>query len=136
ELHYLELGKFNKDYADLTTALDRWVTFFTGAQQLDRQLSPQTLTIDPNISKALAVTERLFNPDERATYKVRLQEMLRNKSAIAAARAEGLTEGRVEGERSALRKVAYNLLKILPPEEVAKHTGLSLAEVMALSTGD
>ncbi|KOR29526.1 transposase, partial [Achromatium sp. WMS2] len=139
ELHYLELGKFNKDYADLTTALDRWVTFFTRAQQLDRHLLPQTLAIDPNISKALEVAERLFNPDERATYEVRLQEMLNNKNAIAAARAEGLTEGRAEGQaalQAALQAVARNLLKILPPEEVAKQTGLSLVEVMALSTRD
>lgn len=107
ELHYLELEKFKKSYTELSTALDRWLAFFTSAQDLsiDNQLPP-TLRTDPFVIKALDITKRLFNEEERKLYELRLQlirdESSRMDSAIAQGRAEGLAEGLIKGHEVGL----------------------------------
>ena len=43
ELHYVELRKFHKDYADVVTALDRWSSFLTRAHEIDKNRIPAAL---------------------------------------------------------------------------------------------
>src|SRR5580692_5610488 len=43
QLYFVEMGKFRKDWAQIRTALDRWVAFLTKAKLLDRSALPDVL---------------------------------------------------------------------------------------------
>jgi predicted transposase/invertase (TIGR01784 family) len=142
ELHYLELLKFKKDYAEIGTALDRWAVFLSRAYELDRDNLPQTLREDPHILKAIAAVDRMFNEEERQIYEIRMQTYADVESRIGSAfdhgkevgMDEGRKEGREEAWKEARRELARNLLNILDDETIASKTGLSVDEVVSLRT--
>jgi predicted transposase/invertase (TIGR01784 family) len=130
ELHYLELLKFKKDYAEIGTALDRWAVFLSRAYELDRDNLPQTLREDPQILKAIAAVDRMFNEEERQIYEIRMQTYADVESRIGSAFDHGKEVGRDE----ARRELARNLLNILDDETIASKTGLPVDEVVMLRT--
>ena len=130
ELHYLELLKFKKDYAEIGTALDRWAVFLSRAYELDRDNLPQTLREDPHILKAIAAVDRMFNEEERQIYEIRMQTYADVESRIGSAFDHGKEVGRDETRR----ELARNLLNILDDETIASKTGLSVDEVVSLRT--
>jgi len=152
ELHYLELLKFKKDYAQIGTALDRWAAFLSRAYDLNRDNLPLELRKDVHILKAIAAVDRMFDEEERQIYEVRMQEYADVESRIGSAfdhgfdhgmeigRDEGIKEGREEGKKEgreegwleARRELARNFLNILDDETIASKTGLTVAEVVSL----
>jgi predicted transposase/invertase (TIGR01784 family) len=134
ELHYLELLKFKKDYAEIGTALDRWAVFLSRAYELDRDNLPQTLRGDPQILKAIAAMDRMFNEEERQIYEIRMQSYADVESRIGSAFDHGMEVGRAEGRDKTRRELARNLLNILDDETIASKTGLPVDEVVSLRT--
>ena len=144
ELHYLELLKFKKDYAQIGTALDRWAAFLSRAYNLDRDNLPLSLREDAYILKAIAAVDRMFDEEERQIYEVRMQAYADVESRIDSAfdhgkevgRDEGIKKGREEGKKEGRdetrRELARNLLNILDDETIASKTGLSVDDVVAL----
>jgi predicted transposase/invertase (TIGR01784 family) len=152
ELHYLELLKFKKDYAQIGTALDRWAAFLSRAYDLNRDNLPLELRKDVHILKAIAAVDRMFDEEERQIYEVRMQEYADVESRIGSAfdhgfdhgmeigRDEGIKEGREEGKKEgreegwleARRELARNFMNILDDETIASKTGLTVAEVVSL----
>jgi predicted transposase/invertase (TIGR01784 family) len=93
ELHYVELRKFTKPYHQITTALDRWSTFLTKADQLDKHHVPEELAGDESIVKAISAVDRMFDEEERLVYEVRMQLLADVESKIASAEEKGIQKG-------------------------------------------
>ncbi len=124
ELHFIELKKFDKDLAHLTTALDRWATFLSKAEQWDRNFIPEELRIDPAIEKAALALDMLsLDEEEREIYEAKLK-WLRDESGTFKKIRE---QGREEGEAIGIEKVALSLIKkgLLSIEEISDTTGLA-----------
>jgi predicted transposase/invertase (TIGR01784 family) len=140
ELHYLELQKFNKNYSEISNALDRWTTFLIRAHELDKNHLPANLSADPAIVKAIGAVDRMFDEEERLIYEVRMQALAEVESQIDSARNDGLAKGlekglkkgREEGRLETARIIARSLLDILDSATIAERTGLSIAELESL----
>ena len=114
EFHYIELLKFHKEYNELSTALDRWITFLNRAHELDRRYLPETLAQDKTITKAISVAERLFDDTERKLYEIRLLAITDEASRIDSAHEKGIFEGKLEGQRALLKKLIIRRFGELP----------------------
>ncbi len=152
ELHFIELKKFAKDLSYLTTALDRWATFLTKAEQWERNFIPRELKDDPAIKKAAHALDTMsLDKEEREIYEGQLM-WLRDQADILEKTQEDFIEkgkeiGREEGEAIGLekgeaiglekgvRKVTISMLKkgIFSFEEISEMTGLSEEVVRALA---
>ena len=130
ELHYIELKKFKKTYHQINSALDRWSTFLTKADKLDKEHVPKELASDKNIVKAIEAVDRMFNEEERLVYETRMQSLADVESKIASAEEKGLEkgleQGREEGINKASKAIALNLLgKGIDIATIAEVTGLA-----------
>lgn len=114
ELHVIEMCKFDKQFGQLRTALDRWIAFMNRAYQIDARKMPPELAIDSTIVSAVAKLETMSLAGlEREIYeaeeKRRLdwQEEMRTalekghdkgvREGVAKGKAEGWAEGKAEG---------------------------------------
>jgi len=102
ELHYIELKKFKKTYHQINSALDRWSTFLTKADKLDKEHMPIELASDKNIVKAIEAVDRMFDEEERLVYETRMQSLADVESKIASAEEKGREKGREEGREEGL----------------------------------
>ncbi|CAK8710991.1 Transposase [Candidatus Electronema halotolerans] len=132
ELHYIELRKFRKDFADLVKPLDRWAAFLTKAHELRRNEMPETMAADRSILKAMEAVDRMFNEEERLVYETRMRALMDVESKIASAeekgmekglekglakgRAEGVAEGKTAGMAESLLLLAEEKFGPLPEE--------------------
>jgi predicted transposase/invertase (TIGR01784 family) len=96
ELHYVELRKFRKDFAELSAPLDRWAAFLTKAHELRRNDMPETLVADRSILKAVEAVDRMFSEEERLVYDTRMRALMDVESKIASAEEKGLKQGMAE----------------------------------------
>jgi predicted transposase/invertase (TIGR01784 family) len=121
ELHFIELGKFNKDLSQLTNALDRWVAFLKNAEKYDREYIPQELAEIDSIKKANELLDIMsLSKEEREYYEDKLKWLRDEQAAIKTAlnkglkegRAEGRVEGRAEGQRERAIKIAKKMLEM------------------------
>ena len=136
ELHFIELKKFDKDLAHLTTALDRWTTFLSRAEQWERNFIPEELRIDPAIEKAAQALDMLsLDEEEREIYEAKLKWLRDESGTFKKIREEGREEGEAigveKGEAIGIEKgkneIALRLIKkaVLNLEEISDITGLS-----------
>jgi predicted transposase/invertase (TIGR01784 family) len=141
ELHYIELRKFRKDFADLVKPLDRWAAFLSRAHELRRNglPLPAALAADRSILKAIEAVDRMFSEEERLVYETRMRALLDVESKIASAEKKGLEQGRAEGIAEGMAKgmergMAESLLFLLEekfgplPEEVCAQVRAASAE--------
>ena len=133
ELHYIELKKFRKDYSQIANTLDRWITFLTKANKLDKQNIPKELSEDPEILKAIAEVDRMFNEDEREMYNIRLQEQMEFESKLDSAFEKGIEKGIEKGKKEAKLIMAKKLiLKNLSIEDIIEMTELTKDDIEKL----
>ena len=140
-LHYIELKKIKKSYAEIQSALDRWSSFLTTAHKLDREHTPKELASDKNIVKAISAIDRMFNEEERQVYEVRMQSLADVESKIASAAERGMEigmekgveigreEGVVEGQSRLLKRLLERRFGTLPQwatEKLTRATELEL----------
>lgn len=133
QLHTVELKKFETQHPlgqKLTTALDRWITFLTHADELSKGVESSELEKDPLIAKAIRVLKSTsLSEDEREVYRTHWQWLMNEQSAIEFAK--------VKGEEIGLKKGKLEIAKTLKDsgmsvEEVQKYTGLRLDEIIQL----
>jgi len=130
ELHYIELRKFKKTYQEISTTLDRWVTFLTRAHELDKTRIPQELSVDPSIVKAIEAVDRMFNEEERNVYEVRMEAIADVESKIASAAEDGREKGRVEGRVEERNKMVIQAYRTgLSSQEIANIFQMDLDEI-------
>lgn len=121
EMHFIELNKFNKDYKDITTALDRWVSFLNKAYEINKEAIPKELEEDKNIKKAIEKLDIMYlDKEEREIYENDLKALRIQKAEIKTA------------EKKARKEIAENLLDILDNKTITVKTGLSLDEIEKL----
>ena len=126
ELHYIELKKFRKQYQDISNSLDRWITFLTKANELDKRNLPKELSGDAKIIKAIEEVDRMFDEEERDVYTVRLQQQMEFESILDSA----IQKGRVEGQKEAIINLHKNAK--LPAKKIADYLGLDERHIIKL----
>jgi len=133
ELHYVELRKFTKNYEQVTSALDRWSTFLTNADKLDKGHVPKELASDKNIVKAIAAVDRMFDEEERLVYETRMQSLADVESKIASAEEKGMEVGMEKGIVKASKAIALNMLnKGISITTIVEVTGLAESIIQTL----
>ncbi|MEY4768282.1 MAG: hypothetical protein RL637_921 [Pseudomonadota bacterium] len=105
ELHYVELRKFNKLESEIATALDRWATFLTKSDKLNKYQIPKELACDTAIVKAISAVDRMFDEEERLIYDVRMQSLIEVESKIASAEEKGMEKGLKQGIEISQKKM-------------------------------
>ena len=137
ELHYVELRKFSKSTEQIITALDRWSTFLTKADKLDKYDIPLELASDQAIVKAIAAVDRMFDEEERWVYEARMQSLADVESKIASAEEKGIEKGLEQGINLATKNIALNLIKKgTAIEIIAEVTGLSAGYIKKIEVLD
>ncbi|MBE6088959.1 MAG: Rpn family recombination-promoting nuclease/putative transposase [Clostridium beijerinckii] len=137
EMHFIELNKFKKDYKDIKTALDRWVSFLNRAYEIDKDEIPKELGEDENIKIAIEKLDIMYlDKEEREIYENDLKALRIHKAEIKTAEEKGIKkgreEGREEGEKKKAFEIAKNLLDVLDNETIAIKTGLTIDEIEKL----
>ena len=140
---YDKLKRFKKDFEELVTVLDRWLSFLTTAHELNKRKLPEKLEENKEISKAIVEVDRMFNEDERKIYIVRRDKTMDFESKLASALEEGLEQGIEQGIEKGIEKerikqeekqikTVKNLLKFLDDEKIAESTDFSLEKIKQL----
>ncbi len=130
EFHILELPKFTKTAAQLTSRLDLWLYFLRHAAKIDTDAVPGELQ-QPLLLRAVEELKVLTQTDiDRERYEARRKGQLDLETALAAARLEAEAEA-----RNALIHVIHRCEQLLqrpetPTEQLAC---LSMAELSRLA---
>jgi predicted transposase/invertase (TIGR01784 family) len=97
EIHVLELPKFKKSEAELSSGLDIWLYFLQHVEKMDPEALPGALS-SPLFTKAVRELVMLSQTDiERERYDARRKAQLDYNSGLKGARLEGLAEGEAKG---------------------------------------
>jgi len=123
EMHFIELGKFNKDLKDIKTSLDRWVVFLNKAYEYDKDRIPDELAQDSTIKKAIEKLDVMsLDKEEREIYENDLKRLRIYKADIKTAERKGERKKALE-IASKLREQGMDLVAI------SAITGLSEEEI-------
>ncbi|EHQ26913.1 Rpn family recombination-promoting nuclease/putative transposase [Mucilaginibacter paludis] len=124
---YIELRKFVKTEAELTSELDNWLSLLKNMSSMDK--------IPLYLRKP--IFEKLFNiaayssltKEEKAMYDSSLKSKWDNKNVLDYAKQESKAEGILEGIKQTAKKMKQNGIEI---KLIANITGLSLSEIEQL----
>ncbi|MBV7273825.1 PD-(D/E)XK nuclease family transposase [Clostridiaceae bacterium UIB06] len=123
EMHFIELGKFKKNFKELNNTLDRWISFLNRAYELDSDRIPEELAKDEIVRKAIEKLEIMYlDKEERELYENDLKRLRDYKAALRTAEEKGIERGIEKGKID----IAKNLLDVLDEETIAIKTGLSV----------
>ena len=129
EYHFIELQKFNKSEAELTSIIDKWTHLFKHAYEQDK--IPAFATTAPELKTAFEVLNRATWDERDFDAYVAEQEFLFKEEKI---KDTALEEGIIKGEKKKAIEVTQQMLdKKLPVEMIAEITGLTLEEIKKLS---
>ena len=141
--YYLEMPKFKKSEAELSSHLEYWLYYLNNLA--DSQVIPAKLKEDKVLTEAFEIAEFLaLNKDEQFTYQQDLKRRLDYKAVMDYAKEEaekkgreigleqGIEKGLEKGKKEAKISIAKNLLDVLDDETIVIKTGLSLEEVCLL----
>ena len=133
-LYFVEMPKFEKDWPEVRTALDRWVSFLNRAGELSGSSMPKELIEEPAIARAVAELERIgMDPNQREIYEGEVKVLMVDQIQIRSAEERGIEIGRQEGrQEGALRGIVRLLtrkLGDLPASISGRLAGLSTAEL-------
>lgn len=96
-VHVIEVPKFDKSLAELTTDLDRWAYFLKHGPELDPATLPSELQVS-GIVRATGVLRAMSqNTTDRDLYEARLKYQRDQSCYIATAREQGLEQGELRG---------------------------------------
>ncbi|MDF2883915.1 MAG: hypothetical protein K0R54_4480 [Clostridiaceae bacterium] len=119
EMHFIEIGKFNKNYKNLNNTLDRWIAFLNKAYEIDVNKIPQQLLEDKAVKKAIEKLDIMYlDSEERELYENDLKRMRIQKAELKTAERKGKSSKAIE--------IAKNLLDVLDVEIIARKTGLDV----------
>src|SRR3569833_302140 len=133
-LFFVELPKFDKDWPNVRTSLDRWVAFMNKASKLNRRSLPVELGDDPAIVKAMGQLERIgLDPQEREIYEGEVKSKMVDQTDIQYAEERGERRGRQEGRQEGIQHVLIRMLTMrfgeIPTSISAKINALSTSEL-------
>jgi predicted transposase/invertase (TIGR01784 family) len=146
EFHLLELPKFTKSAAELTSGLDVWLYFLRHAEMMDMETMPAALQ-QPLVMRALEELNMLTQTDlERERYEARRKAQLDENTLKRAAemelekvrmeiekvRAQSLAEGRSVGEQIGIIH-AFERVLGSPETPTAELAALNLVDLARLA---
>lgn len=125
EMHFIELGKFKKDYKDLNNTLDRWIAFLNKSYEIDVNKIPQQLSEDEAVKKAIEKLDIMYlDSEERELYENDLKRMRIQKAELKTAERKGENNKAIE--------IAKNLFDVLDVDTIARKTGLEVEFIKGL----
>jgi predicted transposase/invertase (TIGR01784 family) len=133
ELHFLDMVKFRKLRApDLGVPLHRWMVYFDWRSPLE--LVEEVVRMDNAIGLAQDKVEMIMRDPELVRAYEKYEKATSDwTSGMNGARREGERAGERRGEYNNAIKVARNLKSDgIPVEQIARWTGLSLADIAKL----
>lgn len=138
ELHFIELQKFTKDLSDITTTLDRWITFLIKAYEYEKNSMPEELAKDPQVKKAIEKLSTIYlDKREQEIYEAEQKSVWDEKEKMRTAEEKGIKKGIEKGIEKGIKKGKIETAKIAKAEGVSfefisKMTGLSKKEIQDL----
>jgi predicted transposase/invertase (TIGR01784 family) len=127
---FLELKKFDKNFEESQTVLEKWCYFLKNAPKTDPEELEEIQEHYPLVSKAYTALDQ-FNYTEEEYEAYWRYEM------GAEAHADSITGARREGKLEGKREVALSLLaNNIPLETICQCTGLSPEEIKVLQASD
>lgn len=137
---FIELPKFRKTESELETMTDKWFFLLRNLPRLlDRPVALRdrifSRIFDVVDFKSLDINDQLNYDFRMETWRdIELQRQYAREQGVEEGLAKGISEGMVKGMENARMTIAANLLRIgTPVETIAKATGLSTDEVLAIS---
>lgn len=101
EIYFIELKKFHKELKELTTTLDKWITFLTRAYEYDKDKIPPELAVDENIKNAIEKLDVMYlNNDEREIYETENKKRLDKFEELRTAESKGEKKKAIEIARN------------------------------------
>ncbi|MGO8670846.1 MAG: Rpn family recombination-promoting nuclease/putative transposase [Capsulimonadaceae bacterium] len=137
QFFFVELGKMHKDWAHITTPLDRLAWFMKNGQTLNLNNLPPTLLVEPAIVKAVGELERMgADPQIREIYeaeeKARMADVLElqyaEEQGVKRGIERGIERGREEGREQGIRRGQQDLLY----RQMTRHIGQVPPEIAAV----
>ena len=111
QLYFIEMGKFHKDWGEITTASDRWIAFMTKGEGLNRKSLPDTLQAEPAIAKAVAELERMgADPELREIYEAEEKARMVEVEELQYAEQKGERRGIEQGIEQGMQRGQQHLL--------------------------
>jgi len=131
-LYFVEMGKFNKDWPEIRTALDRWVAFLNKARDLDKATLPQQLTGESALTKAVAELERMgMDTQERAIYEGEVRKLMVDTIQLRDAENRGVQLGLQQGVQQGLRQGVQQGVQHTLLRQLKRRFGEPPANIMA-----
>lgn len=125
-LYFVEMAKFNKDWPELRTALDRWIAFLNKAIQLRRGNLPVELQVEPAIVKAATELERIgLSAEEREIYEAEVKTLMVDQIQLKDAEKRGV-------QQTLLRQLTRRIGQV-PPSVATKLRSLTAGDLDELS---
>ncbi len=116
--------------SDITTTLDRWITFLTKAYEYEINNMPEELSTDPHVKKAIVKLSTIcFDKKEQEIYEAEQKVAWDEKEKIRTAEEKGIQKGVEKGKIEAA-KIAK--VEGIPLKLISKMTGLSEKEIKEL----
>ena len=127
---FLELPKFQKSIAELSTISDKWMYFFKNAEETTESDLEKLVGKDMIIERAYDELDRFhWNEEELLTY----DQAEKYEGAYIASMAQKYDEGLEKGLEKGIEKVARNMLsKGIDVETIASVTGLTEKAIRGL----
>ncbi len=125
ELYFIEMIKFKKDFTELHTLLDNWITFLNNAQKLSKDHIPEEIKKNNEIIEALELLDNMyFDEKEIVLYEAEKKRRMDSREEMRTVMEKGVIKGKLE--------VAANLLDVLDDETISLKTGLNIEEIKSL----
>ena len=133
EFHTIELEKFNKEFPQIKTALERWMVVLTKAHVLSSGDLPETLQTR-EVKKAMEVLERAhLSEPERQFYEGQLRWLRDEEAALEKKAFTSYETGKAEGKAEEARAIAKRLKEMkMTPSEMAAALGIPEKDLAAL----
>jgi predicted transposase/invertase (TIGR01784 family) len=115
-LYFVEMPKLAKNWPDIRTALEEWVSFLNRAGELTRSSLPSPLCDEPAIVKAVGELARIgMDPAERTIYEAEEKAIMVDRFQLKTAEERGERRGREEGLQQIRRMVLHQMERRLGP---------------------
>jgi len=129
DLYFVELRKFNNEYKNITTTLERWITFLNKATEYDKNTLPSELR-EPEIIQAFNTIETMNLTTQERDYYQSAKKVMRDRAAELLTAVENAVENAVDSRNMEIAKtlkdsgVNINL--------IMKSTGLTQEQIEKL----
>jgi predicted transposase/invertase (TIGR01784 family) len=129
DLYFVELRKFNNEYKNITTTLERWITFLNKATEYDKNTLPSELR-EPEIIQAFNTIETMNLTTQERDYYQSAKKVMRDRAAELLTAVENAVENAVDSRNMEIAKSLK--LKNVSIEIIIETTGLTQEQIEKL----